>query len=289
MQDQADGWKKVTDAVHAKNGKIFLQLWHMGRQAHSSFNDNIQIVAASPIAVSQGQIRNAHGEHTGFEVPRALETDEIAGVVEDYRKSAELAKQAGFDGVEIHAANGYLIDLFLQSSTNKSTDKYGGSFENRIRFLLEVIDAVKTVWSSDRIGVRLSPNGAGGEMGSEDNAETFTDVLQQLSTHKLVYVALLDGFGFGYHNKDRLLTVFDAKTHFKGTVFATNSYTRDTAEGVVRSGSADAVDFGRLYSNPDLAERFQHDWPLNADAAYPDYWDTSKDADVYTAFPAYKA
>ncbi|TMW69069.1 hypothetical protein Poli38472_001228 [Pythium oligandrum] len=289
-QEHADGWKKVVDAVHAKGGKIVLQLWHMGRQAHSSFNSKNEIVAPSAIAITQGQLRNAKGEHASYEVPRALETDEISAIVEDYRKCAELAKQVGFDGVEIHGANGYLIASFLQSVTNKRTDKYGGSIENRARFLLEVVDAIKTVWSSDRIGVRLSPNGSFGQMGSEDNVETYKYVFQQLSQHNLAYVALLDGFGFGYHGKCPLITVSDAKTHFKGTVFATNSYTRGIAEGVVRSGAADAVGFGRLYiSNPDLAERFQNDWPLNADAEYADYWDASKGAEGYTTFPAYKA
>ncbi|TMW68968.1 hypothetical protein Poli38472_001124 [Pythium oligandrum] len=260
------------------------------RQSHSSFNAKNEIVASSAIAITQGHLRNAQGEHAPYEVPRALETDEIPAIVEDYRKCSELAKQVGFDGVEIHAANGYLVDTFLQSSTNKRTDKYGGSIENRSRFLLEIVDAIKTVWSSDRIGVRLSPNGSFGQMGSEDNVETYKYVFQQLSQHNLAYVALLDGFGFGYHGKCPLVTVSDAKTHFKGNVFATNSYTRDIAEGVIRSGAADAVGFGRLYiSNPELAERFQNDWPLNADAEYADYWDVSKGAEGYTTFPAYKA
>ncbi|TMW59772.1 hypothetical protein Poli38472_004842 [Pythium oligandrum] len=289
-QAHADGWKKVVDAVHAKNGKIFLQLWHMGRQSHSSFNPKNEVVAPSAIGISQGQIRDAKGEHATYQVPRALETDEIPAIIEDYRKSAELAKQVGFDGVEVHGANGYLVDTFLQSSTNKRTDKYGGSIENRARFLLELVDALKTVYPSDRVAVRLSPNGAYAEMGSQDNYDTFTYVFQQLSQHNLAYLAVLDGFGFGYHDKDRLVTTFDAKTHFKGHVFATNSYTRDTAEGVVRSGAADAVGFGRLYiSNPDLAERFENDWPLNADASYADYWDANQGSNGYTTYPAYAA
>ncbi|KAJ0405492.1 hypothetical protein ATCC90586_000155 [Pythium insidiosum] len=233
-------------------------------------------------------MRNAQGEHVEFETPRALLTEEVADVVEQYRRSAELAKKAGFDAVEVHGANGYLIDQFLQSSTNKRTDKYGGSFENRARLLFEIIEAVKTVWPADRVGVRLSPNGGFGGMGSEDNAEMFTYVMEKLSEHGLAYLALLDGFGFGYHDKCRLLTLFDAKKAFKGTVIAQNSYTRDIAEGAIRSGAADAVGFGRLYiSNPDLAERFENDWPLNADASYDDYWNSSKGAEGYTTFPAY--
>ncbi|TMW59087.1 hypothetical protein Poli38472_007232 [Pythium oligandrum] len=260
----------------------------MGRQAHSSFNAKNETVAPSALGITEGHLRNIKGEAVAYEVPRALETHEIPAIVEDYRKSAELAKQVGFDGAEIHAANDYLVDLFLQSSTNKRADKYGGSVENRTRFLLEIIDAIKTVWPSDRICVRLSPNGAFAQMGGEDNVETFTYVFQQLNKLNLGYVALLDGFGFGYHGKCRVVKVFDAKTHFKGNVIATNSYACDTAEGVVRSGAADAVGFGRLYiSNPDLAERFQNGWPLNPDAANEDYWDSSKGAQGYTTFPAY--
>ncbi|KAJ0400905.1 hypothetical protein P43SY_004517 [Pythium insidiosum] len=287
-EEHAEGWKRVVDRVHAKGGKIVLQFWHMGRQAHSTFNSQNETVSASAIRLEQGRLRNAQGEHVEFETPRALQTEEVADVVEQYRRSAELAKKAGFDAVEVHGANGYLIDQFLQSSTNKRTDKYGGSFENRARLLFEIIEAVKTVWPADRIGVRLSPNGGFGGMGSEDNAEMFTYVMEKLSEHGLAYLALLDGFGFGYHDKCRLLTLFDAKKAFKGTVIAQNSYTRDIAEGAIRSGAADAVGFGRLYiSNPDLAERFENDWPLNADASYDDYWNSSKGAEGYTTFPAY--
>jgi 2,4-dienoyl-CoA reductase-like NADH-dependent reductase (Old Yellow Enzyme family) len=281
-------WKKVVDRVHAKDGKIFLQLWHMGRQSHSSFNPKNEIVAPSAIGIQQGHLRNSKGEHVPYEVPRALETDEIPGIVEDYRKSAALAKKAGFDGVEIHSGNGYLVDTFLQSSTNTRTDKYGGSFENRARFLLEIIEAIKQDWSSDRIGVRLSPNGGFGSMGSADNFEQFTYTAAQLDKLDLAYVAILDGFGFGYHDKGRLVTAFDIKKVYNGTVIATNSYTRDIAEGAVRSGAADLVSFGRLYiSNPDLAERFQNDWPLNPEATYADYWTAEQGAQGYTTFPAY--
>ena len=290
-EEQAAGWKKVVDRVHAKNGKIFLQLWHMGRQGHSSFNAKNELVSASAIQVpGTGLTKNNKGEAVPYEIPRALETDEVAGVVEDYRRSAELAKAAGFDGVEIHGANGYLIDQFLQAGTNTRTDKYGGSFENRARFLLEIVTAIKTVWPADRIGVRLAPNGGFGGMGSPDNAELFTYVFEQLSHHGLGYLAILDGFGFGYHDKGRLLTAFDAKKAFKGTVLANNSYTRDIAEGAIRSGSADFVSFGRPYiSTPDLAERFQQNLPLNPDASYAVYWDSSKGAEGYIDFPAYKA
>ncbi|GAB9473136.1 12-oxophytodienoate reductase [Globisporangium polare] len=288
-EEQAAGWKKVVDRVHAKDSKIFLQLWHMGRQGHSSFSAKGELVSASAIKMpGDGMTKNNKGEAVPYETPRALRTDEIAGVVEDYRKSAELAKAAGFDGVEIHGANGYLVDQFLQSISNTRTDQYGGSFENRARLLLEIVDAVKSVWPADRIGVRLGPNGHFGGMGSPDNAEFFTYVFEKLSVHGLAYLALLDGFGFGYHDVCRHLTVFDAKKHFKGTVLANNSYTRDIAEGAVRSGAADFVSFGRPYiGTPDLAERFEQDVPLNPDAPYTAYWDSSKGPVGYIDFPFY--
>ncbi|KAJ0400898.1 hypothetical protein P43SY_004510 [Pythium insidiosum] len=283
-----EGWKRVVDRVHAKGGKIFLQLWHMGRQAHSTFNSKREIVSASAIRLEQGRLRNAQGEYAEYETPRALETDEIPGVVEQYRRSAELAKKAGFDGVEIHGANGYLIAQFLQSVTNKRTDKYGGSIENRARFLLEIVEAVKTVWPSRRIGVRLSPNGGFGGMGSVDNYEQYMYTMEKLRPHDLGYLNILDGEGFGYHNKCRLVTAHDAKNAFQGVVFASSSYTRDIAEGAIRSGSADAVGFGRPFiSNPDLVERFRNDWPLAPPATHDVFWDPAKGDKGYIDFPAY--
>ncbi|TMW68943.1 hypothetical protein Poli38472_001099 [Pythium oligandrum] len=288
-QNHADAWKKVVDRVHANGGKIFVQLWHMGRRAHTSFNAKGDIVSASAIGISQGRHRDVNGEYTTYEVPRALETAEIPGIVEDFRKSAALAKAAGFDGIEIHAAGGYLIDQFLQSISNRRTDKYGGSFENRARFLMEIIDAVKTVWPSDRIGVRIMPNWHYAQMGSEDNAEMFTYVMQQLSKHMLSYLAIMDGEGTGYHGKCRNLTIFDAKTHFKGIVFGTASYTRDIAEGALRSGAADAIGFARLFiTNPDLVERFQNDWPLAPGTEYGNLWNPFKGVEGYNTFPKYE-
>uniref|UniRef100_K3WS16 NADH:flavin oxidoreductase/NADH oxidase N-terminal domain-containing protein n=1 Tax=Globisporangium ultimum (strain ATCC 200006 / CBS 805.95 / DAOM BR144) TaxID=431595 RepID=K3WS16_GLOUD len=289
-QEQMEGWKRVVDRVHAKNGAIFFQMWHLGRQGHPSFNEKGDLVAPSAIRLEQGTTRDAKMNSVPFEEPRALETHEIPAIVEDFRKSAVLAKQAGFDGVEIHGGNGYLVDQFLQSCTNKRTDKYGGSFENRARFLLEIVTALKTVFASDRIAVRLSPNGAYGGMGSEDNYEMFTHVFEKLSEHKLAYLAILDGQGFGFHDKGKLLTAFDAKVAFKGAVMANCSYTRDIAEGVVRSGAADLVSFGRPFiSTPDLAERFENDWPLNEPASHEVFWASHLGAAGYTDFPSYSA
>ncbi|TMW61701.1 hypothetical protein Poli38472_010764 [Pythium oligandrum] len=290
-EDHAKAWKPVVDRVHAKGSKIFVQIWHIGRQGHSSFNIKRELVSASSIPATQGRLRDANGEYADREAPRELSIDEIHGIVEDYRKCAQLAKQAGFDGFEIVTNGGYLIDTFLQSVTNNRTDKYGGSFEGRARFLFEVLEAVKSVWPSDRIAVRISPNASNGEMGSADNAEMFTYVLEQLSHHNLAYLAILDGvfgFNFGYHNKGRLMTAYDAKQSFKGRVFGVNSHTRDTAEGAIRTGAVDAVCFGRAFiSNPDLVERFQNDWPLNPDAPREMYWDPAKEAEGYTTYPTY--
>ncbi|TYZ63032.1 hypothetical protein PybrP1_004026 [[Pythium] brassicae (nom. inval.)] len=283
---QADAWSKVVDRVHAKGGKIFVQLWHMGRAGHPSFNAKNELVSASAIVMpGDGLTRNASGEAVPYETPRALRTDEVAAVVEDFRRSTELAKCAGFDGVEIHAANGYLIDQFLQSVTNQRTDQYGGSFENRARFLLEIVDAVKSVWPADRIGVRLAPNGRFGGVGCPDNADFFPFVMEKLSHLGLAYLAILDGFGFGFHDQCHLLTACDAKQHFKGPVLANCSYTRDIAEGAIRSGAADFVSFGRPFiSTPDVAERFERGLVLNADAPYEAYWDPRQGAKGYIDF-----
>ncbi|OWZ11158.1 12-oxophytodienoate reductase [Phytophthora megakarya] len=288
--EHVEGWKRVTDRVHKKGGKIFLQMWHMGRQSHSSFNPEGEIVSASALRLERGHTRDANYETQDYETPRALETDEIPAVVESYRHGAELALKAGFDGVEIHGANGYLIDQFLQSSTNKRTDKYGGSFENRARLLMEIVEAVKTAVPAHRIGVRLAPNGAFAGMGSEDNYDMFKYTMERLSTYGLGYLAILDGFGFGFQDKSRLTTAFDAKTAFKGIVMANNNYTRDRAEGAVRTGAVDLVGFGRLYiSNPDLAERFQNDWPLNPEAGHEVYYNSSLGGKGYHDFPTYEA
>ncbi|KAF1777730.1 Cyclic nucleotide-binding-like [Phytophthora cactorum] len=260
-----DSWKPVVEAVHAKGAKIFLQIWHIGRQGHPSFSGDV--VGPSAIGPVSGHTRDFNAEKAPYELCRELKTEEISEVINDFCKSARLAKEAGFDGVDIHAANGYLPDTFLQSSTNKRTDKYGGSIENRARFLLELVEALQNEWLADRIGLRLSPNGFYGDTGSADNYEMCCYVAEKLSKYGLAYLATLDGFGFGFQDKGPLTKPFDVKKNFKGTVMAANSYTRDTAEGVLLSGAADLVSFGRPFiSNPDLAERFLNDWALNEPA-----------------------
>ncbi|HRA88002.1 MAG TPA: alkene reductase, partial [Planctomycetaceae bacterium] len=185
--EMAEGWKQTVNAVHEKGAVIFLQLWHLGRSSHSSFHNGKPAVAPSAIKINEPYIHTPTGKQP-HEVPRALETDEIPKVVDDYRKAAELAKGAGFDGVEIHSANGYLIDTFLQSKTNHRTDQYGGSVENRYRFLKEVVEGVTSVWPANRVGVRVSPNGAFNDMGSPDYREQFTFVASQLDQFGLAYL-----------------------------------------------------------------------------------------------------
>ncbi|KAJ1566516.1 hypothetical protein HK405_009490 [Cladochytrium tenue] len=294
-EEHAAAWKHITDRVHSKGSKIVMQLWHTGRQSHSSFHNGAPPVSASAIRLEIGHARTVDYSEAPYETPRELSVDDITAVVEEYRRSAELAKLAGFDGVEIHGANGYLIDQFLQSVTNHRTDRYGGSFENRARILLEVVEAIQTVWPSDRIAVRLSPNGAFGGVGAPDNADMFEYVAERLAAYGLAYLAIIDAGGFlGFHGKCRPITTFDAKKAFKGVVIANGSYTRDTAEGALRSGSSDLVAFGRLYiSNPDLAERFQNDWPLNPSGPSEAYYGhrlLGKPLGYgYTDFPAFQS
>lgn len=217
-----------------------LQLWHMGRQSHSSHQPGgQQIVSASAIACP-GDVTTASGEKSPYEVPRPLETEEIAGVVQDYKKAAQFCKDAGFDFVEIHGANGYLIDQFLQSCTNKRTDRYGGSFENRFRILDEVVTAIKEVYPSEAIGVRLAPNGGFAGMGSEDNAAAFVYYAAELAKHNLGFLHVMDGVGFGQHSF-KLLTLSDIRKVYDGVIMANVGYTKETADGVIRSGAADMV------------------------------------------------
>ena len=197
------------------------------------------------------------------EIPRALETVEIPKIVEDYRQAAERALTAGFDGVEIHSANGYLLDQFLQSKTNHRTDVYGGSIENRYRFLGEVVDAVTSVLPMNRVAVRIAPNGGFNDMGSPDYHEQFTYVASQLDTYGLAYLHVMDGTGFGFHELGEPMTLRDFRNVFHGPLMGNVGYTEATAEAAIASGNADLIAFGRPFiSNPDLVRRFANDWPL---------------------------
>lgn len=286
--EQAEAWKMVVEAVHAKGCPIFLQLWHCGRASHSTFHDGELPVAPSALRLNGDYIHTPAGKQP-YETPRALETEEIPLVVEDYRAAARRALTAGFDGVEIHAANGYLIDQFLQSRTNHRTDRYGGSPENRCRFLDEIVTAVLTVWPSNRVGVHLAPNGNFNDMGSPDYRETFSHVAGRLDRHNLAYLHVVDGLEFGFHDLGEPMTLAEFRGIFHGPLMGNCGYTCEKAEDAIRQGDADLISFGRPYiSTPDLVERFANGWPLNPPAD-PKVWYSYALGEVgYTDFPRYE-
>ena len=283
--EQVAGWRKITDAVHAKGGLIVLQLWHVGRVSHSSFQPDHGAPVAPSAVTPKGNAFTAQFQQVPYETPRALETDEIAGIVEAFRKGAENAKAAGFDGVEVHSANGYLLDQFLQDGSNKRTDRYGGSIENRARLTLEVTDAAIAVWGAERVGIRLSPYGTFGDMHDSDPVALFSHIIAELSKRKLAYLHLIEPRAGGDGSKP----VEDApdasglfRSKFHGVLISAGGFNRESAEQAVGTGAADAVAFGRIFiANPDLPERLRHAAPLNAydratfygggEAGYTDY------------------
>ena len=282
----AEGWRKVIDAVHAKGGTIFIQLWHCGRASHSSFHGGELAVAPSAIKINDEYIHTPKGKQT-HETPRALRTEEIPGIIEDYRQAAERAKAAGFDGVEIHSANGYLLDTFLQSKTNHRTDRYGGSVENRYRLLDEIVQVVSEVWTASRVGVRLSPNGVYNDMGSPDYREQFTFVASQLDRFGLAYLHVMDGLAFGYHELGEPMTLDEFRQVFQGPLIGNCGYTQEIAEKAIAEGRADMIAFGRPFiSNPDLVERFANGWSLNPEADMAT-WYSPTGSKGYTDFPKY--
>ncbi len=279
-----NGWRQVVTTVHAQGGKIFLQLWHCGRASHSSFDSGQQAVAPSAIKINADYIHTPKGKEP-HETPRALETAEIPAIVEDYRQAAARGQAAGFDGIEIHSANGYLLDTFLQSRTNQRTDRYGGSVPNRYRMLDEVVRAVTDIWPANRVGVRLSPNGVFNDMGSPDYREQFTYVAHQLDAFGLAYLHVMDGLAFGFHELGPPMTLAEFRKVFSGPLIGNCGYTRETAEQAIAQGHADLIAFGRPFiSNPDLVARFANNGPLNPEADMAD-WYSPTGARGYTDFP----
>lgn len=253
--EQVEGWKKVTQAVHEAGGLILLQLWHVGRISDPSFLEGQPPVAPSPIA-ADGEVSLLRPKRP-YPVPRALSLEEIPEVVEAYRRGAENAKIAGFDGVEIHGANGYLLDQFLQDVSNKRDDLYGGSIENRARFMLEVTDAVISVWGADRVGMHLAPRGDSHSMGDSNLATTFGYAAEKLGERGLAFLCARE-----HQAQDSLGPAL--KKAFGGPYIVNEGFTQETAEQVILDGKADAVAFGKAYiANPDLVERFRNDLPLN--------------------------
>ncbi len=266
---QMQGWSAVTQAVHAEGGLIFLQLWHVGRISHSSLLGGASPVAPSAIA-APGNAFTATFERAPFETPRALETAEMAAVIEDYAQAARHAQQAGFDGVEIHAANGYLLEQFLQSRSNQRTDVYGGSIENRCRIVLEVAAAVSSVFGADRVGIRLSPFGVANGSGEDDPLPLYSHLIQALAALDLAYLHLIEprASGAGQAEVDHQ-NVPSASELFRPlwpkVLIAAGNYQPDTAAEAIASGKADAIAFGRLFiANPDLPDRVRRSAGLNA-------------------------
>lgn len=263
--EQVEGWKIVTKAVHDHGGRIFLQLWHTGRVSHSSY----QVGGGPPVAPSaiaaNGNAATADGSPAPFEVPHALTIEEIAGIVQDYKKAAVRAKDAGFDGVEVHGANGYLIDQFLQDGTNQRNDEYGGSFENRYRFLDEIVNEVVEVWGAGRVGVRLSPYGHFGDMSDSNSTALFTYVLNRLSEKGIAYAHVVEPRWATPGAQDaQPSAVIQLRSAFNGVLITAGGYQRDDAVATIEEGKADAVAFGRWYiSNPDLPERLKAQADLN--------------------------
>jgi N-ethylmaleimide reductase len=265
--DQVEGWRRVTEAVHNAGGRIHLQLWHVGRISHPALQpDGARPVAPSAIRAEGAQtFISADSGMVDVGEPRALATDEIPGVVEQFRHGAANAKRAGFDGVEIHGANGYLIDQFLRTGTNRRTDAYGGSLENRLRFPLAIVEAVADVWGPDRTGIRVSPTGTFNDMHDDDPVETYGALAEGLAGIGLAYIEVVEDSFQGNHAQGRPESVIDAiRTGFGGTYIANGAYGADEARERIGAGRCDLVSFGRLMiANPDLPERFRRGAPLN--------------------------
>ena len=262
--EQIAGWQKVTEAVHQAGGRIFLQLWHMGRISHPSFQpDGGLPVAPSAIAPRTGQVLTERGMQP-YVTPRALKKEELPGIVMQYAIAAEHAKIAGFDGVEIHNANGYLLDQFLRDGTNRRTDEYGGPVRNRARLTLEVTDAVTQVWGADHVGIRFSPGGVFNDMHDSNPLVTFSHVLHELNRFKLAYAHLIVSTEDDLQHGAVPVPLAALRKEFNGPLIVANGFTYATATQALADDMADAVAFGRLFiANPDLPERFRLDAPLN--------------------------
>jgi len=253
---QVEGWRNVTHRVHNKEGRIFLQLWHVGRISHPSLQPDGNLPVA-PSAIRPTGTAFTYDGPQPFITPRALEEKEIAGIVADYRNAAKMALDAGFDGVEIHAANGYLIDQFLRSSTNHREDAYGGSVDNRLRFLSEVVSAVCEACGSVRVGVRLSPQNSFNDISDDDPQTLFDRVIDRLNPFGLAYVHIVEGV---IHSPDKIEQPFNygkLRARYQGRYMANNSYDKERAEAALATGSADLISFGVPFiANPDLPDRF---------------------------------
>ncbi len=259
--EQVAGWKLVTDAVHAKGGRIVLQLWHVGRTSHSSFHNGEAPVSASAIRPA-GQTMTTAWQMADTETPRALETSEIPGLIQTYVDATHRARAAGFDGVEVHSANGYLLDQFLHNGSNHRTDQYGGSIENRARLTLEVLDAVIAAWDAGHVGIRLSPFGTFGDMTDSDETALFTHVIGEIDKRHIAYLHLIEPRATLAGGSDAVSVAPEVVAMFRpvyhGRIIAAGGFTEQNADAAIGPGKADAVAFGRWFiSNPDLVERIR--------------------------------
>jgi N-ethylmaleimide reductase len=285
--EQVEGWKLVTKAVHKNGGRIFLQLWHVGRISHRSHQPNGDLPVGPSAIKPQGGIYSADWKEVAFETPRALETSEISGIISDFKKAAQNAEEAGFDGVEVHGANGYLLDQFLQDGSNQRSDNYGGSIENRSRLLIEIVDEVTKVWGGNRVGVRLSPYGTFNDMKDSDPVKLFTYVLEQLNKRGIAFIDLIEPRSSSAGAQDENLSnapnvaeIF--RKSFAGVLISAGGHNAESAKETVLLEKADAVSFGRFFiSTPDLVNRLKNNQQFNkydrstfyggAEKGYTDY------------------
>jgi N-ethylmaleimide reductase len=284
---QVEGWRLVTDAVHAAGGRIYLQLWHVGRISRPELQPDGQLPVA-PSALKPSGAMTFIDERSGLvEVlePRALLSDEIPSIVEQFREGAENAKRAGFDGVEIHGANGYLLDQFMRTKSNRREDAYGGSTDNRLRFPLMVVDAVVDVWGCDRTGIRVSPTGTFNDMSDDDPVTTYGTLARELSERRIAYIEVVEDSFQGNAVEGRPESVVQAiRENFKGVYIANGNYTAEEARQRIKAGQCDLVSFGRPFiSNPDLPDRFRKGAKLNA---YDEETFYGGDERGYTDYPA---
>ena len=284
-QAQIAGWKRVTDAVHERGGRIFAQLWHVGRVSHVSLQPD-QGAPVAPSAITAATKTYIGSGFTETSQPRALALEEIPGIVAQYVRAAENAKAAGFDGIELHAAHGYLLDQFLRDASNKRDDAYGGSIENRVRLVLEVVQAVATVLPKERIGIRISPVSPANDARDSNPQALFEHLVKRLDETGIAFIHVVEGAT--REARDYLPFDYQAlRKAFRGAYIANNSFTRDLAIEVVEKGEADLVAFGRLFiSNPDLVERLRENAPLNVPDVATFY---GGDARGYTDYPALSA
>jgi len=281
---QVAGWKKVTQAVHAKGGKIVIQLWHVGRISHPSLLPN-QALPVAPSAIKPAGKAVTYEGLQDFVTPRALMREELPAIIQEYEHATRCALEAGFDGVEVHSANGYLLDQFLRDGTNHRDDEYGGSMENRARLLMQVVQAVVAIAGDDKVGVRLSPVNPFNDMHDSNPQAMFNYVTQQLNAYKLAYLHVVEG-GIHSGGETQPFDFAEMRRLCNSAYMANLAYDKARGNAAISSGHADAVAFGVPFiANPDLVERYQHDWPLNEADSNSFYGGTEKG---YTDYPFYQ-